>query len=200
MINDRTIHSVSNDIFKALEADGLAKERDREDITQTVTLVYLELEQRNNEEPSPGYLYKTAFYECRRLFVQSTAKLTDTRIYFKDQADIPVQEDLSTPDRLYEEKEAIEQSEHLREILNNYGIEIDDPCGPEFALWYLGLSCTEIGLTLLAAGLKPTKRRWVEENIRKTCKEIERKTGITPQALRILRDENLQTTNKTTVL
>jgi hypothetical protein len=70
-------------------------------------------------------------------------------------------------------------------------LEIDDPLGIEFALWWIGMSYKEISLALKGAGIKPSSERQIGTNVREALKEIERKTGMKPKVVKSIRNSNI---------
>lgn len=177
------INKVTDDIYRRLKADGFLRYQDLEDVRQSVNLVYLELTERKGGEPVPGYLYRTAFYRIRDTLTSTTCDSNLTRVDYIDFAELESLDVLSDPSERYLDKEATRNSDAILAHLDHMyhlGIDISDQLGLIFALWWIGMEYDMIGLTLAAAGLKPTSKSQVYRNMKKVFSEIFHKTGLYP--------------------
>lgn len=184
-----------NDIYKNLFMIGAhCRPCDVEDFRQEITLTYLEIIQKKSDF-TPGYLYWCAFGRCLRQIHNIYAGIS-MRVDYYDPAFMPTP-DLLPPEIVYDEKMETENTDKYLGMLQQAGIEIDDPQGIVFALWFLGMSLPEIVIALKAAGIKPAGINRVSEDMHQAFRDIRMRTGLHHRVVRLLRDKYIKTLRQT---
>ena len=183
---NKMIDKATEDIYKQLNAKGIIRWQDKEDLRQSVTLIYFELLRKKGKEPLPGYLYKNAYFRCLDLFASTKRASRLARVDYIDFAEFVSLDTLSDPSEQYLDKEATQNSDALLSCLDQLyqlGVDISGQLGIIFALWWIGMDEDVIGLTLASAGLRPTKRLRIERHLKKIFNEIFYKTGLYPEQI-----------------
>lgn len=190
------IAKITEDIYKNLFEKGFLisanYEFEMEDIKQEVICTALELIHKHPDKApfGDGYIYMYAYFRLLRLY-KGELVASNIHLYYLDHAEVMLSHctDRVPPDILYDEKieeqERINNRRRIRAWLENYGIEIDDSLGLDFALWWQGVTVRNISNTLKKAKLKnyPYCTHSVQKRLHAAFRELEIKTGLTKEQL-----------------
>ena len=107
------IDKATEDIYRQLKAKGIIRWQDKEDLRQSVTLIYFELLRKKGKEPLPGYLYKNAYFRCLDLFASTRRASRLAHVDYIDFTEFVSYDTLPGPLEQYLDKEATQNSDAL---------------------------------------------------------------------------------------
>jgi hypothetical protein len=191
------LEKIANDIYKNLSRDGLIEDNGywRDDIRQEVKLTFMLCFLKHPETfpPKPGYVYKTAFFSFRISLIGILDH--DHRLYFEPHDNVNLMYNSLGYDPFAEEEDTREYDKiakdnkelRLRKYLDKIGVDTGDYFGPEFALWWQGLSPGDIALLNRTLRLPGKNQRQVEDKLRAVFRTIAQKTGLSVADVKFLR-------------
>mgnify|MGYP001587210034 CR=1 FL=1 len=178
------VEKATNDIFKNLKEDGAIQTEDGEidDIRQQVLCFVIERYISNGERLNAGYIYKSNFWVCKKMF---TGIERGVPALLMDPSDFLV---IPAP-----EKDELTSEDRIIDYIDMLGGMADRNLDIEFSLWWIGEDPARIAAELTSANIpNSSTQRTIYNRIKKTVKRISEKTGITELTIRAARDYNLK--------
>ena len=188
-IPEEFIDRIAGQIFGTLRCDGVCNYFEKEDVRQETILTYLELKAAG-KEIKPRYLFLIGHRRCLAAHFPSYGK-DKYRLEYYDPAFMPPSPE-KPPDIVYDEKMETSNTDKYLEMLKDAGVEIDDPQGIVFALWFMGMEYPEIYLTLKTAGFFQAGLRRITRDMHQAFRDIRRKTGLHQKVVRMLREKHVK--------